>query len=179
MEVIRIKKILAQNWPIGICLHCVRKIVVNRSDHVHPNLHHIMPPYTRQVKGAKYSVSDFEAEHFWQWTDFQSFIECTVCFVAVGSFVMYLLLKYDPFVETVGFLAVFTEAMLGTPQFYRNFTNKSTYGMRFAIWLITVHSTVFIEKKEICYQITKSKQLISESLATFCAFISHQISTQK
>ena len=107
-----------------------------------------MPPYTRQVKGAKYSVSDFEAEHFWQWTDFQSFIECTVCFVAVGSFVMYLLLKYDPFVETVGFLAVFTEAMLGTPQFYRNFTNKSTYGMRFANWLITVHSTVF-KKKEI------------------------------
>merc|ERR1719367_2228615 len=34
-------------------------------------------------------------------TDF----ECTVCFVAITSFVMYLLLKYDPFVETVGFLA--------------------------------------------------------------------------
>ena len=78
-----------------------------------------------------YSVfSDFEPEHFWQWTDFQSYLECTVCFVAVGSFVMYLMLKYDPFVETVGFLAVFTEAMLGMPQFYRNFTNKSTYGMR-------------------------------------------------
>ena len=25
MEVVRIKKILAQNWPIGICLHCVRR----------------------------------------------------------------------------------------------------------------------------------------------------------
>ena len=137
-----------------------------------------MPPYTWQVKGAKYSVSDFEAEHFWQWTDFQSFIECTVCFVAVGSFIMYLLLKYDPFVETVGFLAVFTEAMLGTPQFYRNFTNKSTYGMRFANWLITVHSTVF-KKKEICYQITKSNQLIWESLSTFYGFNSHQISTLK
>ena len=26
MEVIRIKKILARNWPIGICLHCVRTL---------------------------------------------------------------------------------------------------------------------------------------------------------
>lgn len=53
-----------------------------------------------------------------------------MCFVFIGSLFMYLLIKYDPFVETVGFLAVFTEAMLGTPQFYRNYTNKSTYGMR-------------------------------------------------
>ena len=27
MEVIRIKKILARNWPIGICLHCVRTLL--------------------------------------------------------------------------------------------------------------------------------------------------------
>ena len=26
MEVIRIKKILVRNWPIGICLHCVRTL---------------------------------------------------------------------------------------------------------------------------------------------------------
>ena len=26
MEVIRIQKILARNWPIGICLHCVRTL---------------------------------------------------------------------------------------------------------------------------------------------------------
>jgi hypothetical protein len=46
---------------------------------------------------------------------------------------MYLLIKFDPFVEAVGFMAVFTEAMLGTPQFYRNYANKSTYGMRYSI----------------------------------------------
>ena len=27
MEVIRIKKILARNWPIGICLHCIRTLL--------------------------------------------------------------------------------------------------------------------------------------------------------
>jgi len=87
--------------------------------------------------------TDFEPEHFWQWTDFQSYLECTVCFVAVGSFVMYLMLKYDPFVETVGFLAVFTEAMLGMPQFYRNFTNKSTYGMSLQMVLMWTCGDVF------------------------------------
>merc|ERR1712223_1295162 len=87
--------------------------------------------------------TDFEPEHFWKWTDFQSYLECTVCFVAITSFVMYLLLKYDPFVETVGFLAVFTEAMLGTPQFYRNFTNKSTYGMSLQMVLMWTCGDVF------------------------------------
>ena len=139
-----------------------------------------MPPYTRQVKGAKYSVSDFEADHFWQWTDFQSFIECTVCFVAVGSFVMYLLLKYDPFVETVGFLAVFTEAMLGTPQFYRNFTNKSTYGMRFANWLNYFAVCVFQEKIDLLPDNeVKPINFTEFALATVYGFFSHQISTQK
>ena len=60
-----------------------------------------------------------------------------MCFISIGSLIMYLLIKYDPFVETVGFLAVFTEAMLGTPQFYRNYTNKSTFGMRYAYSLYT------------------------------------------
>ena len=77
-----------------------------------------------------YVITDLDPDHFWQWTDFQSYVECTMCFISIGSLIMYLLIKYDPFVETVGFLAVFTEAMLGTPQFYRNYTNKSTFGMR-------------------------------------------------
>ena len=46
---------------------------------------------------------------------------------------MYLMIRVDPFVEAVGFLAVFTEAMLGTPQFYRNYSNQSTYGMRYVM----------------------------------------------
>ena len=38
---------------------------------------------------------------------------------AVASALMFFLVDFMPFVETVGFLAVFTEAMLGVPQFYR------------------------------------------------------------
>lgn len=43
---------------------------------------------------------------------------------------MYIFIDYIVFVEIVGFLAVFTEAMLGTPQLVKNYLNKSTEGMR-------------------------------------------------
>ena len=72
---------------------------------------------------------DFDSKYFWQWTDFQSYVEAIMSFLAFGCILMFFMLNIDPFVETVGFLAVFTEAMLGTPQFYKNFKNKSTYGM--------------------------------------------------
>jgi len=87
--------------------------------------------------------TDLDPDHFWQWTDFQSYVECTMCFISIGSLIMYLLIKYDPFVETVGFLAVFTEAMLGTPQFYRNYTNKSTFGMSLQMVLMWTCGDVF------------------------------------
>ena len=51
-------------------------------------------------------------------------------FIAVFGYLTYLLLDFPVFVESMGFLAVFTEAMLGAPQFYRNYKNKSTLGMR-------------------------------------------------
>ncbi|XP_014675415.1 PREDICTED: PQ-loop repeat-containing protein 1-like [Priapulus caudatus] len=50
-------------------------------------------------------------------------------FFVVGFCLTFLLLESDIYIEVVGFLAVFTEAMLGTPQFYRNFQNRSTMGM--------------------------------------------------
>ena len=43
----------------------------------------------------------------------------------LASILMFFLIDFSPFVETVGFLAVFTEACLGVPQFYRNFKNRS------------------------------------------------------
>ena len=33
------------------------------------------------------------------------------------------------YIETIGFLAVFFEALLGVPQFIRNFRSRSTEGM--------------------------------------------------
>ena len=98
---------------------------------------------------------DFDLKYFWQWTDFQSYVEAVMSFLALGEsllsscsvqianthfvagcVVMFFLLHVDPFVEAVGFMAVFTEAMLGTPQFYKNMTNKSTFGMSLSMVLM-------------------------------------------
>ena len=73
---------------------------------------------------------DFDPNYFWQWTDFQSYVEAVTTLFVVGGVVMYFLADFQPFVQSVGFAAVFTEACLGVPQFIRNIKNKSTYGMR-------------------------------------------------
>lgn len=46
----------------------------------------------------------------------------------LGS-INWLWLENPLYIETIGFLAVFFEALLGTPQFLRNFRLKSTEGM--------------------------------------------------
>ncbi|KAI4464148.1 cgi-41 methyltransferase [Holotrichia oblita] len=56
-------------------------------------------------------------------------------------------MDYIVFVEIVGFLAVFTEAMLGTPQLIKNYRSKSTEGMssRHQVWpleIICLHNIV-------------------------------------
>lgn len=73
---------------------------------------------------------DFDVKYFWNWSDFQSYVDCMLVFTILASALMYLLIDYIVFVEIVGFLAVFMEAMLGTPQLIKNFQNKCTEGMR-------------------------------------------------
>ncbi|XP_054714946.1 solute carrier family 66 member 2-like [Uloborus diversus] len=73
--------------------------------------------------------SDFDAHYFWEWTDFLSYLEFMATFTAVIGIFMYLCLEIVLIVESIGFFAVFIEALLGTPQFYRNLKKKSTLGM--------------------------------------------------
>jgi len=98
--------------PIGACLHqnCIFVWLQKK-------------PYSNHF-------ADFDPKYFWQWTDFQSYVECILCLAVVGGVLMFFLKDFSPFVQTLGFAAVFTEAMLGAPQFYRNLKNKSTFGMR-------------------------------------------------
>jgi len=86
---------------------------------------------------------DFDLKHFWQWTDFQSYVEAEMTFLAVGCVTMFFFLHVEPFVEAVGFLAVFTEALLGTPQFYKNLKNKSTLGMSVSMVLMWTSGDLF------------------------------------
>lgn len=52
-------------------------------------------------------------KYFWAWTDFQSYLDFMLAFWLVGGIVTYFMLPYSLFMETMGFVALFTEAMLG------------------------------------------------------------------
>ncbi|XP_037024350.1 solute carrier family 66 member 2 isoform X1 [Bradysia coprophila] len=101
---------------------------------------------------SKHYLSDFDTRYFWAWTDFQSYLDFMLVFWAAGAAVTYLLLNVEWFMETVGFLALFTEAMLGTPQFLRNFRNKSTAGMSMSMvvmWTLgDIFKTVYFVARE-------------------------------
>jgi len=56
---------------------------------------------------------------------------------------MYTFSEQPLFVETTGFLAVFVEAMLGIPQFLRNYKNQSTRGMNQTMVLMWTCGDVF------------------------------------
>ncbi|RMC16284.1 hypothetical protein DUI87_08499 [Hirundo rustica rustica] len=75
--------------------------------------------------GADY----FDLNYFWHWSKFTDYLQCVLTFTGVTGYITYLWLDSFLFVETLGFLAVFTEAMLGVPQLYRNYQNRSTEGM--------------------------------------------------
>ncbi|XP_013997796.1 solute carrier family 66 member 2 isoform X1 [Salmo salar] len=82
-----------------------------------------------EIKVPKKFFLDFDWSHFWSWSRFVDYLQCVVAFTLSAAYVTYLLLDSSVFVESLGFLAVFTEAMLGMPQLYCNYQNKSTEGM--------------------------------------------------
>lgn len=81
------------------------------------------------IRARERIFTDMERKYFWAWTDFQSYLDCMLVFSVGGAAITYLLIEFSPFVEGIGFLAVFTEAMLGAPQIAKNHQNKSTEGM--------------------------------------------------
>jgi len=93
--------------------------------------------------------TDFDPAFFWKWTDFSSYLEFTMSVAALASMLMYFFIEYKVFVEMVGFIAVFTEALLGVPQFYRNLRNKSTYGM--SVPMVSMWTTGDIFKTSYFY----------------------------
>ena len=52
----------------------------------------------------------------------------------------WLCLDNPIYIETIGFLAVFFEALLGTPQFLRNHRMKSTEGM--SVKMVCIFSSI-------------------------------------
>nr|XP_056710447.1 solute carrier family 66 member 2 isoform X2 [Euleptes europaea] len=89
------------------------------------------------------SFSDFDLIYFWHWSKFTDYVQCVLAFTGVTGYITYLSLDSIIFVETLGFLAVFTEAMLGIPQLYRNYQNRSTEGMSVKMVLMWTSGDTF------------------------------------
>lgn len=98
---------------------------------------------TAELNTKRRSFTDLEWAYFWAWSRFVDYVQCVLAFTAVAAYLTYLLLDSDVFVESLGFLAVFTEAMLGTPQLYCNYQNKSTEGMSIKMVLMWTSGDTF------------------------------------
>jgi len=73
---------------------------------------------------------DLNIADFWKWTDFSSYVQFMALFTLLASIVTFVFIRSPYYVELLGLCAVMTEAMLGVPQFYRNYINQTTEGMR-------------------------------------------------
>ncbi|XP_026096723.1 PQ-loop repeat-containing protein 1 isoform X3 [Carassius auratus] len=96
-----------------------------------------------ELSTKRRSFSDFDWNYFWSWSRFVDYLQCVLAFTVLAAYVTYLLLDSVLFVESLGFLAVFTEAMLGTPQLYCNYQNKSTEGMSIKMVLMWTSGDTF------------------------------------
>ncbi|XP_006875954.1 PREDICTED: PQ-loop repeat-containing protein 1 isoform X2 [Chrysochloris asiatica] len=89
------------------------------------------------------SFADFDPHHFWHWSSFSDYVQCMLAFSGVAGYITYLCIDSALFVETLGFLAVFTEAMLGVPQLCRNHRHRSTEGMSIKMVLMWTSGDTF------------------------------------
>ena len=74
--------------------------------------------------------ADCDYTYFWKWTRFRDYCFFVFILSLVGGAVTVLLLKVTVYVELLGFASLLLEACLGVPQFWKNFSKRSTEGMR-------------------------------------------------
>ncbi|XP_019869225.1 solute carrier family 66 member 2 isoform X1 [Aethina tumida] len=140
---------LIMNFTMFVMIHlCVRVRHRNQLVQARQRIFTAKPQEVKRLLNLKpppssHNICDFEAKHFWNWSDFQSYIDCMLVFTIVASLLMYLFIEYKVFVDIVGFIAMFTEAMLGMPQFIKNFRSKSTEGMSLSMVIMWTCGDIF------------------------------------
>ncbi|KAK7864959.1 hypothetical protein R5R35_004943 [Gryllus longicercus] len=112
------------------------------------------PSHSKQLR-ADHNFLDFDTKYFWAWTDFISYVDFLIVFTIVTSFFMYLFVEISFFVELIGFLALFAEALLGAPQLLRNYQHKSTEGMSVAMVMMWTMGDTF----KTCYFLLREAPL--------------------
>lgn len=96
-----------------------------------------------ELNAKRRAFADFDPRHFWHWSSFADYVQCVLAFTGVAGYITYLSIDSALFVETLGFLAVLTEAMLGVPQLYRNYRHQSTEGMSLKMVLMWTSGDTF------------------------------------
>jgi len=128
--------LLFQSIVMIVCM----LIMIEVSVRVHRK--EILPPRQLRTIWGGHLVSDF-----WHWTDFGSYAAVTAAFAVVMTVLTRALLFWPLYIEVLGFLALFLEANLGTPQLWANYVRKSTAGMSISMvlmWLLgDVSKTVY------------------------------------
>ncbi|XP_067854207.1 solute carrier family 66 member 2 [Heptranchias perlo] len=105
-----------------------------------------------QMSTSRHFFTDFDPRYFWAWSHFLDYIQFCLSFTVLCLIITYLLIDFQLFVETLGFSAVLIEAMLGVPQLFQNFKNKSTVGMSVKMVLLWTLGDIF----KTVYFITKA-----------------------
>lgn len=83
------------------------------------------------------------AKNFWQWDNYRSYVIFIALFTAPIGLATYLLIDNHLYVESLGFVAVLTESMLGVPQLVKNFQKKSTLGMSVEMVVMWLSGDIF------------------------------------
>jgi len=107
---------------------CIKTKFSNKDGHTHVTKHTFM---------------ELDIKYFWKWTRFVDYAQATGVFIVFCAYITWLMIDIDIFVETLGFAAVFIEAMLGTPQFLKNYQNKSTQGMSLQMVMMWTSGDLF------------------------------------
>lgn len=110
---------------------------------------------TQLIRGPDRYFTDFDWNYFWQWTDFQSYIDFLIAMSICLCIITFICLHNVIFIEIIGFLALLTEAMLGVPQLVKNFRNRSTEGMSVSMVFLWTTGDAF----KTCYFISRKAPL--------------------
>ncbi|KAL5466821.1 hypothetical protein EMCRGX_G030972 [Ephydatia muelleri] len=108
-------------------------------------LMHLCVKVEREVSpGVARRISDYSSvDYFWKWTEFSDYILFITLFTVFGGVVTLVLRNVQLYVELLGFASLMTEAMLGVPQFWKNFQMKSTSGMSVQMVLLWFSGDMF------------------------------------
>ena len=87
--------------------------------------------------------SGLSANKFWDWDDLFSYAKFLFLFTLILTLMTYLLIDNYLYVETLGFVSLLTESMLGMPQLLRNYYKKSTRGMSIEMVVMWLSGDLF------------------------------------